>query len=224
MCVADRSGPLRSRPNDNLQWSSSCLSAASARATVTAATATTIHLHLFQARNDPRVVSPIRQPAEPAVYVVPLPRSCPPFDYVIPRVPSAPAHPLLAPNPLIIFTRRSDSPAPRGPIPFTFHYELAAIPAIEPATFFSSRLCRGHLHLRRLVSVLPDRRRCLRSVIGWSSFLSVSLARSLFPSSLSLAFSLCPSSPTSDPRHRRCMCDPQRLPDGSGISEFPRAC
>lgn len=153
-----------------------------------------------------------------------LPRSCPPFDYVIPRVPSPPAHPLLAPNPLIIFTRRSDSPAPGGPIPFTFHYELAAIPAIEPATFFSSRLCRGHLHLRRLVSVLPDRRRCLRSVIGWSPFLSLSLSLALPFVSFSRFLSLCPSSPTSDPRHRRCMCGPRRLPDGSGISEFPRAC
>lgn len=80
-------------------------------------------------------------------------RSCPPFDYVIPRATPP------VPNPLIIFTRRSDSPAPGGPIPFTFHYELAAIPAIEPAAFFSSCLCRGHLHPRHLISVLPDRRR-----------------------------------------------------------------
>lgn len=96
----------------------------------------------------------------PTVPVVSSPlRSCPPFDYVIP-----PRIPPLAPNPLIIFTRCSDSPAPGGPIPFTFHYELAAIPAIEPAAFFSSRLCRGHLHPCRLVSVLPDGRRYLRSV------------------------------------------------------------
>lgn len=46
-------------------------------------------------------------------------------------------HPLitsypLAPNPLIIFTRRSDSPTLGGPIPFTFHYEpTATIPTIE---------------------------------------------------------------------------------------------
>lgn len=94
-------------------------------------------------------------------------RSCPPFDYVIPRAPS-PSPP--TPNPLIIFTRRSDSPAPGGPIPFTFHYELAAIPAIEPAAFFSSRLCRGHLHPRRLVSVLPvSGAGCLRSVTGLCS-------------------------------------------------------
>lgn len=75
---------------------------------------------------------------------------------------------------------------------------------IEPAAFFSSRLCRGHLHPCRLVSVLPDRRPYLRSVTGW-----------LFSISLSL--------PVSDPR-RRCMYGPRRLPDGSGISEFPRAC
>lgn len=38
----------------------------------------------------------------------------------------------LAPNPLIIFTRRSDSPTLGGPIPFTFHYEpTATIPTIE---------------------------------------------------------------------------------------------
>lgn len=83
------------------------------------------------------------------------------YVHVHPLITSYPAH-LPAPNPLIIFTRRSDSPAPGGPIPFTFHYELAAIPTIEPAAFFSSRLCRGHLHPRRLVSVLPDRRQCLR--------------------------------------------------------------
>lgn len=126
-------------------------------------------------------------------------RSCPPFDYVIPRATPS------VPNPLIIFTRRSDSPAPGGPIPFTFHYELAAIPAIEPAAFFSSCLCRGHLHSRHLVSVLPDSRRYLLSVTGRS------LAVSFSPS---VSFSIF------DPRRR---CGSRWLPDGSSISEFPRA-
>lgn len=148
-------------------------------------------------RPTPAVVPRRSGPTVPAVSS-PL-RSCPPFDYVIPRAPSP------APNPLIIFTRRSDSPAPGGPIPFTFHYELAAIPAIEPAAFFSSRFCRGHLHPCRLVSVLPDRRRCLYSVTE----------RIVLRLSLSL--------PMSNPRCR-CMCGPRRLPDGSGISEFPCAC
>lgn len=49
-----------------------------------------------------------------------------------------------------------------------------------------------------------DRRRCLRSVTGRSLFISL-------------------SHPISDPR-RWCMCGPRRLPDGSGISEFPRTC
>lgn len=40
----------------------------------------------------------------------------------------------------------------------------------------------------------------------------------------SAAVSLSPSLPISDPRRRRCICGPRRLPDGSGISEFPRAC
>lgn len=78
---------------------------------------------------------PLPPPVEPPSCRPPL-RSCPPFDYVIPLASPAP-------DPLIIFTRRrSDSPAPGGPIPFTFHYELATIPAIEPATlaFFSPSL------------------------------------------------------------------------------------
>lgn len=148
-------------------------------------------------RPTPAVVPRRSGPTVPAVSS-PL-RSCPPFDYVIPRAPSP------ASNPLIIFTRRSDSPAPGGPIPFTFHYELAAIPPIEPAAFFSSRFCRGHLHPCRLVSVLPDRRRSLHSVTE----------RVVLRLSLSL--------PMSNPRCR-CMCGPRRLPDGSGISEFPCAC
>ncbi|KAL0120897.1 hypothetical protein PUN28_008527 [Cardiocondyla obscurior] len=36
-------------------------------------------------------------------------------------------------------------------------YPLLFLP-IEPAAFFSSRLCRGHLHPSHLVSVLLDRR------------------------------------------------------------------
>lgn len=80
-------------------------------------------------RGPPFLSQPSLQPPSRTRPVTPL-RSCPPFDYVIPLAPPAP-------NPLIIFTRRSDSPAPGGPIPFTFHYELATIPTIEPAAFFN---------------------------------------------------------------------------------------
>ena len=80
-------------------------------------------------RGPPFLSQPSLQPPSRTRPVTPL-RSCPLFDYVIPLAPPAP-------NPLIIFTRRSDSPAPGGPIPFTFHYELATIPTIEPAAFFN---------------------------------------------------------------------------------------
>lgn len=151
-CQSSSAGPSLRRPNDNLQYPLLLLrihllySTGAATATSTSSKPTPAVVPRRSALAEPAVSSPLR--------------SCPPFDYVIPRATPS------VPNPLIIFTRRSDSPAPGGPIPFTFHYELAAIPAIEPAAFFSSRLCRGHLHSRRLVSVLPDRRRCLLSVTG----------------------------------------------------------
>lgn len=188
-CQSSSVGPSLRWPNDNLQYPLLLLRVHLLYSIGGNATSTS-------SRPTPAVVPRRSSPAVPAVSS-PLLRSCPPFDYVIPRTPPTP-------NPLIIFTRCSDSPAPGGPIPFTFHYELAAIPAIEPAAFFSSRLCRGHLHPCRLVSVLLDRRPYLHSVTGRSFSVSLSL-------------------PISDPR-RRCMCGPRRLPDGSGISEFPRAC
>jgi len=106
------------------------------------------------------------------------------------------SRPLPALNPLIIFTRRSGSPAPGGPIPFTFHYELAAIPTIELATFFSSRLCRG-----RLVSVLPDRRRWPRSVTGWSPFLSLRPPSPLVPDSRPSSVHVRPATTTGWKRY-----------------------
>lgn len=86
------------------------------------------HVDLLQ-RNPLSSCSHRYNPPSKTRPVAPL-RSCPPFDYVIPLA-------LPVPNPLIIFTHRFDSPAPGGPIPFTFHYELATIPTIEPAAFFS---------------------------------------------------------------------------------------
>lgn len=166
-CQSSSVGPSLRWPNDNLQYPLLLLRVHLLYSIGDNATSTSF-------RPTPAVVPRRSGPAVPAVSS-PL-RSCPPFDYVIPRAP------LPARNPLIIFTRCSDSPAPGGPIPFTFHYELAAIPAIEPAAFFSSRLYRGHLHPCRLVSVLPDRRRYLRSVTGWP-FLRLSLTLDIQPSS-----------------------------------------
>lgn len=183
-CQSSSVGPSLRWPNDNSQYPLLLLRVHLLYSIGGNATSTS-------SRPNPSFLADLAVPAVSS----PL-RSCPPFDYVIPRaLPSAP-------NPLIIFTRCSDSPAPGGPIPFTFHYELAAIPAIEPAAFFSARLCRGHLHPCRLVSVRQA------SVPAFGDRVVVALSLSL---------------PISDPR-LRCMCGPRRLPDGSDISEFPRAC
>lgn len=166
-CQSSSAGPSLRRPNDNLQYPLLLLRIHLLYSTGVATPTTSTSF-----KPTPAVVPRRSSLAEPAVSS-PL-RSCPPFDYVIPR--ATPPNP----NPLIIFTRRSDSPAPGGPIPFTFHYELAAILAIEPAAFFSSCLCRGHLHPRHLVSVLPDRRRCLLSVTGRSLSMCICLSLLLF--------------------------------------------
>lgn len=192
-CQSSSAGPSLRRPNDNLQYPLLLL-----------------RIHLLYSTGAATPPPPLPSRPLPSFLADPASRNppCRPlYVHVHPLITSYPrATPLSVPNPLIIFTRRSDSPAPGGPIPFTFHYELAAIPAIEPAAFFSSCLCRGH-YPRHLISVLPDRRRCLLSVTGRS--LSVSF-------SPSISFSMF------DPRCR-CMCGPRRLPDGSGISEFPCA-
>lgn len=159
-CQSSSVGPSLRWPNDNLQYPLLLLR---------------VHL-LYSIGGNATSTSSAGRPL-PSFLADLAPRcpSCRPlYVHVHPLITSYPAHPPPAPNPLIIFTRCSDSPAPGGPIPFTFHYELAAIPAIEPAAFFSSRLCRGHLHPCRLVSVLPDGRRYLRLVTGRSFSVSLS--------------------------------------------------
>lgn len=149
------------------------------------------HLHLFQA--DPcRRSSPIWPRGTRRVR--------PLYVHVHPLITSYPRATPPVPNPLIIFTRRSDSPAPGGPIPFTFHYELAAIPAIEPAAFFSSRLYRGH-YPHHLISVLLDRRRCLLSVTGRSFSVSFSPSHLVLDIRSSLSMHVRPATTTGWKRY-----------------------
>lgn len=150
---------------------------------------------------------PLRRPtpavvprrSSPTVPVVSSPlRSCPPFDYVIPRAP------------------------PPGPQSSNYIHSVLRLSGSRGSNSVHLSLRTGCDSSDRTscVFLFPPLSRPPPSV---SSRLCLARRASVPAFGDRVVVSLSPSLPIFDPR-RRCMCGPRRLPDGSGISEFPRAC